>query len=146
MKQSMTKKHLIARDQEDLTVLSALMQDAVVTPRDMAMDKPAKRFAIAARRYRWENGKKLFRPKGERIASVLQFDQVLAVQSRNMPEDRDAPLALLSLQTTETEKDVTIKLIFAGNISVRLICDSIDVLLTDQGEAWDATRRPLHDS
>ncbi len=46
--------HLWAQDAEDLLVISASLQDAVIKASDMAFDKSQKRFALMANRFCWE--------------------------------------------------------------------------------------------
>ena len=47
---------LRAEDAEDLAVISACLQDALVSVRDLAYDRAARNFMLVANRFRWEGG------------------------------------------------------------------------------------------
>src|ERR1700675_4394679 len=49
---------LRAEDAEDLAVISACLQDALVSVRDLAYDRDARIFVLVANRFRWEGGAK----------------------------------------------------------------------------------------
>ena len=50
---------LRARDPEDLRVLSACLQDALVPLADIAYLKPEQRFVLVVNRFMWESAKSL---------------------------------------------------------------------------------------
>jgi len=45
---------LLARDEEDLAVISAILQDALIPVSEMAYLPDERRFALVANRFRWE--------------------------------------------------------------------------------------------
>src|SRR5213079_3395622 len=45
---------LRAEDAEDLAVISACLQDALVSVRDLAYDREGRTFVLVANRFRWE--------------------------------------------------------------------------------------------
>lgn len=148
-------KALIARGGEDLKIISSLMQDAVIMPSDMIYDAGARRFAVMARRYMGEAGTSFWHPKGYRIRTFLHFDQVHGVQSKDIDISGDAgPLALLSMTAgSNTDDDIsgssnadTVTLTFSGGGAIKLVVDSVDAVLTDQGTPWDALTQPRHNS
>ena len=69
---------LIAQDEEDLSVISAALQDAVAKIGDIALDRPARTLTLAVNRYRWE------KKGGERVRGVehLEGAQVMATDLR----------------------------------------------------------------
>ena len=71
-----------AEDQDDLTVISAALQDAVGQLGDFSFDPRSRRFLMVVNRYRWEAA----RPgkRGERVRTALEVDSVLAAKSRNL--------------------------------------------------------------
>ena len=80
---------LLAMDAEDLQVISAALQDAVLKVGDLSWEPAARRFTVALNRYRWEMSDR------KRVRAALQFGGVLEAKSRRVR--RDAPDAVLSL-------------------------------------------------
>jgi hypothetical protein len=126
---------LLAEGSDDLTTISALMQDAAVLARDVAFQPKGRRFVLIANRYRWEAREKT------RTRSGLCFDGVLAARRRGWPNDPDAVLALLAIRS---EGD-TVTLDFSGGATIALTAEAIDVVLEDLTGAWGAKTTPKHD-
>lgn len=84
---------LVARDPEDLAVVSALLQDAVALSGDLAWLPKQGRFALVANRYRWET------PSAEeRVRAGAHVDHVRRVRVKGLdPAKKDRPVVLLSL-------------------------------------------------
>jgi len=145
----MPEAKLAALDADDLAVVSAHVQDAVVKVGDLAWSPADRRFSLAMNRFAWEAASG--RGTGERRRAVLQFDRVLAVRTaRIRREAPDAVLSLLAL-TFEPAADAAlapsgaILLAFAGGGTVRLEVECIEARLADLGAAWAARGRPAHD-
>jgi hypothetical protein len=126
---------LRAEDGEDLGVIAALVQDAVMPGTEMSWSKGKRRFACLINRFRWEDkaANSGGRPP-ERVQAVLQFDDVLAVQSQGMDAVamKDAVLSLLTL-TFEAGEDGAgrILLTFAGDGVMGLDVEAINATLQD---------------
>lgn len=137
---SNTPLRLIVHDGEDLTVLSALLQDALVRHGDMTYDSKAKRFALVLSRYRWEADARA------RVRTGVHFNHVLKVQHQGLDLRKpDTMVELLSLRgEEEAGGDATIRFDFAGGGSIRLVADCIDAEARDMGESWIARRTPDH--
>jgi hypothetical protein len=135
---------LLARDEEDLKVLSAHLQDAVVRVGDLAYLPRQHRFAAFLSRFCWEEGDA--GAAGKRMCAGLHFDGVLKVRAyRVRRDDPDAVLALLALGfTPEGEVGGTIDLLFAGGGCIRLSVECIDATLRDMTGPWPAKARPEH--
>ena len=91
---------LLAEDAEDLSVISALVQDAVLPANEMRWQKGRRRFACLVNRFRWEDKAKAARAGRayERVQSVLAFDDVVAVTQQGIDaRDADTVLSLLGL-------------------------------------------------
>ncbi|AZO41307.1 MULTISPECIES: DUF2948 family protein [Mesorhizobium] len=142
----MTALKLIALDDQDLSIVSAHVQDAVLKVSDLEFLPAAKRFLLTMNRFVWEAKSGLFRQHNERRQAVLHFDRVLGAKTSGI--DRDKPnevLSLLAISFIEISKPAGIvELIFAGGGTIMLDVECIEARLADIGGAWEATSRPIH--
>ena len=142
---------LLALDNEDLGIISAHCQDAVLRVGDIIWSPAKKRFAIAMNRFAWEevaaNGRRS--RSFERRRAALHFDRVLSVKAAGI--DRRATnriLELLAVRFTPAAKDEPageIRLIFAGGAEIALSVEVIEAQLADLGAAWQTKAMPAHD-
>ena len=137
---------LIALDAEDLKIVSAHVQDAVVKAADLDYRAGEKRFVMAMNRFAWEIPAGFFRRRNERRRSVLHFDRVLSAQSTGFSrEDQDEVLSLLAIRFAEGEAPAgAVELTFAGGAAIRLEVECIEARLADLGAAWETRSRPAH--
>jgi len=131
---------------EDLTVVSALMQDAAVRIGDLGWQKKERRFAIVASRFVHEQRRWFRKPKGERVLTGLHFNDVLSVSHIQIdPTDKDHVLGLLAIRSEPLDSgNVLVQLDFSGGSSIRLEVETIDAVASDMTQAWDAIARPRH--
>ncbi len=141
---------LRAEGAADVPVLSALVQDAVLTAADLRYERRRHRFALMLNRFRWEDRAAAERQRRpvERVRSILVIDGVLGAAQQGMPpRGADTVLSLLSV-AFEGEGDGAgaLVLTFAGDGAVRLTVECIDLTLTDVTRPWKATsgRAPSH--
>ena len=79
---------LIARTVDDLRVVSAHLQDAIVSISDIANLENNKILLIQLNRFMWEDVEKgLFR-KNKRIRTVLKIENVIKVHSKNIIQSK----------------------------------------------------------
>ena len=137
---------LIARTEEDLRVVSAHLQDSIASVADIANLKKNKIFLMQLNRFMWEDVEKGVFRKNKRIRTILKFENVMNVLSRNINQlKRDKFLDFLAIETNITpDKNYEMKIIFAGDAIIRVISEVIEVTLDDQGEAWDTKNKPKH--
>lgn len=136
---------LRAADAEDLAVLSAILQDSLVTIGEMAYLPEESRFVLVANRFRWEPEAGPKPGKGERVLTGLCIDGVKAVSRRGFsPREGDRILSLLALHAEGGGAPATLILDFAGGSSVRLEVGQILCHLDDLGEPWPTRWRPKH--
>jgi hypothetical protein len=153
-----------ARDAEDLAVVSACLQDALVNVREMKFLPNERRFVFIANRFRWELGAAVSeRPStgSTRAAEIdatfsgddddhahyqrthcgVCFERVHAVKSKGL-KGAFSPrfLELLAVQA----EPGAILLCFAGAATVRLEVEAIRCYIEDLGEAWPTAWRPAH--
>ena len=137
---------LIARTEEDLRVVSAHLQDSIVSTSDIASLKKNKIFLMQLSRFMWEDVEKGVFRKNKRIRTVLKFDYVLKVFSKNINQKKkDNFLDFLAIETIKMpDNNYEMKITFAGDSIIRIITEVIEVTLDDQGEAWDTKNKPKH--
>jgi hypothetical protein len=139
---------LAALDNEDLLVLSAHVQDAVLRTGDLVWSPAHHRFALAMNRFAWETVETGRRKRPyQRRRTAMHFDRVVAVKSVGI--DRGVPGRILSLLAVEFEAGDApageIRLLFAGGSEIRLAVECIEAQLADLGAAWQTNARPAHD-
>ena len=137
---------LIARTVEALRVVSAHLQDAIVNINDIANLKKNKILLLQLNRFMWEDVEKgLFR-KNKRIRTILKFENVIKVKSRNINLARkDKFLDFLTIETNQmTDNNYEMKILFAGDSILKVTAEVIEVTLDDQGDAWDTKNKPKH--
>ncbi|MFL2877699.1 MAG: DUF2948 family protein [Candidatus Pelagibacter sp.] len=137
---------LIARTEEDLRVVSAHLQDSIASISDIANLKINKIFLMQLNRFMWEDVEKGVFRKNKRIRTVLKFENILEVHSKNINQSKkDKFLDFLAIEScTMPDNNYEMKIIFAGDAIIRIISEVIEVTLDDQGEAWDTKNKPKH--
>ncbi len=135
---------LVALDQEDLAIVSAHLQDAIVRVGDLTYLCKEKRFALVGRRFDWEAGPN--EPPRRRLTG-LHFERVKAVRARGIDRSNpDAVLSLLAITFEETDNPSgTATLIFAEGAAIQLDVECIELQMKDLGPVWEAESRPAHD-
>lgn len=136
---------LTALDAEDLSVISAHMQDAVLMVGDLSYLRKARKFALVANRFVWEHGAKA--EHFERRRAGLHFERVNKVMAYNIRrDDREAVLSLLSIGFEEGEAPSgAIVLNFSGGGTIRLEVECIEARIEDLGPAWATAHMPQHE-
>ena len=135
---------LAALDAEDLTVVSAHLQDAVLRAGDLTYLAAEHRFVLVLRRFDWAAG--AGEPARRRLAGV-HFERVLGVRTRGIApgQDPDAVLSLLAVTFDPAEPPSgAITLVFSGGAAIRLDVECIEVQMKDLGPVWEAEGRPAH--
>ena len=137
---------LIARTVEDLRVVSAHLQDAIVNINDIANLKKNKILLLQLNRFMWEDVEKGLLRKNKRIRTILKFENVIKVESRNINLAlKDKFLDFLTIETNQmTDNNYEMKILFAGDSILKVTAEVIEVTLDDQGEAWDTKNKPKH--
>lgn len=143
----MEQLKLIALDEDDLEIVSAHLQDAVLRIGDMAYLPKDHRFAAVTNRFDWaETAKPGQKNASHRLRSALRIDRIVEAKLQGI--DLQSKRNVLNLLAIQFEPGVapagTITLIFAGDGAIRLSVECIEVGLTDLGPAWLASSRPDH--
>ena len=139
---------LIAFDAEDLAVLSAHLQDAVVKVSDMAYLPHANRFALIASRFDWAGAQCASSSSTihHRCRTALRFERVLTAKLQGIDlAAKSQVLCLLAIQFEPAEAPGGfVTLVFAGEAAIQLEVECIEAELKDLGETWQATGLPCH--
>ena len=134
---------LAANDAEDLTILSARLQDAAAKLSGVAYQSKTRRFAAMVNRLEWEKGGKT------RVRAGLHFNSVLGVKTRNVKLGaKDAVIAILAITFTPRAVDDpagVIEIVLAGDGAIRLEVECIDAELADMTQPWAARATPDHE-
>jgi hypothetical protein len=136
-----TSLRLKAVDAEDLAVVAACLQDALVLIDDMAYLPEEQRFVLVANRFVWEEAQR-HQSKFARTTTGVTFNNVTAVKKRNV--DRHHGDGILSLLTVQAVPGA-IQLEFSGDAAIRLETSGILCHLEDIGEPWPTAWRPKHE-
>ncbi len=132
---------LAAKDTEDLAIISAHMQDALVRLADIRFLKRPRKFALVANRFAWEE-----RPKSERRRTGLHLEHVLSVRQSGLGDTSgEMTLSLLSITFEDgAAPSGTVVLTFSAGHSIRLEVEYLDLQLKDLGAAWATEFTPAH--
>jgi len=129
---------LLAEDADDLHIISAALQDAILRPVDIVWEPQARRVTLALSRFCWECG-------GTRVMAAMQFGDVLSVKSRRLPRGPEHALELLALDFLPGEAPGgRVIMMFAGGGDLRIDVECLDAVLTDLSERWPAKVAPTH--
>ncbi len=163
---------LRAKDPEDLSILSAALQDAIVPVVDMAYLQNDRSFVMVVNRFKWEDvpagpnghavnghadgghaaggngagGNGSAEPAYQRINCGVTFTGIKAVHRRGVdPRRRDEFLSLLAIEPA----DGAVRLVFAGGGEIRLELEGdgearMDCRMQDIGNPWPTAWRPEH--
>ena len=142
---------LLAVDRDDLDIVSAHCQDAIIRLGDCHFRPQDHQFAVEMNRFAWEAAatRKLSvfsAPKYERRRSALHFDRVTSVRRQGLESSgEDQVLVLLAIRFEETEAPSGhIDLLFAGGATIRLEVEVVEAQLADAGGAWSTGSKPDH--
>lgn len=142
---------LIALDPDDLEVLSAHLQDAVVKVADMTFLRQPKRFVMLLNRFDWEHavaaGAAAKPDQHRRRRAAVRFERVLAARVQGIdPKAKDVVLSLLAIGFDALSEPPAghVTLLFAGGATIRLEVECVEAELRDQGGVWRTRRRPQH--
>jgi hypothetical protein len=159
---------LRAEDEEDLRVIAACLQDALIPLSDIHFLDADRRFVMVANRFRWENcelpdihaiddhDSGSPNPNAdagldgcasyERVNCGIMFDNVTAVRRRGFDQrDRGRILELLTMKIEVADNGrMAVTMVFSGDAAIRLEGEKINCRVSDIGEPWPTQWRPSH--
>lgn len=135
------KLKLTALDADDLGVISAAVQDALVAVRDCVYFKDERRFVLLLNRFRWEADPSI-EAAYSRTHSALVFNEVTTVRHHGIPiAEPDRMLEVLAV-VQDGAQSVTLR--FAAGRAIRLEIGRLACHLGDVGEPWATPWKPAH--
>ena len=138
---------LVALDRDDIAVVSAHVQDALIRLGDIFWRPHEHRFVMALNRFDWMTAVDP-RPDADyrRCRTALRFERVLACKCRGLDQThKDARLNLLAVEFAEHDSPAgTVTLTFSGGAVIRLEVECLEAELADLGEVSTAAICPDH--
>tara|TARA_B100000686_G_C16504143_1_gene818677 strand:- start:78 stop:527 length:450 start_codon:yes stop_codon:yes gene_type:complete len=138
---------LLGKNQEDLKVISAYLQDSVVIVKDIVFLKKNKTFVMILNRFMWEDIEKGVFRQNKRIRCALKFEEVFQVKSQNINQkNKNKPLECLAIKCNlATDKNYAIDIFFAGGSVITIHSEIIEVIMYDIGLPWSVKHMPKHE-
>ena len=138
---------LIGKNQEDLKVISAYLQDSVATVKDMAFLKNNRIFVMIVNRFMWEDVERGVFRQNKRIRCAIKFEEIFKIKSKNINQKRTSKiLECLAINSyLNIDEIYETKIFFSGGSVITLFAEAIDVVMHDQGKPWNAKHIPRHD-
>lgn len=134
---------LQAKDAEDIQVISAILQDAIIPLCDITYRQEEKSFILVAQRLRKETVAANPDTPCERICSAIDLRGAESVQSHNM-DLAQAAGQMLELLMMQLEGNI-LTLLFAGDSRIRVQLGHWSLRLQDFGEPWPISCPPCHE-
>lgn len=134
---------LIALDADDLAIVSAHLQDAVLKVSDIVYRPAERRFVLALRRFDWQGAQQGSR---RRRLSALHFERVTAARHAKIdPKASEQVLNLLAITFDESDCPAgAVTLHFSDGAAIRLEVECIEAQMKDLGPVWEAVATPDH--
>jgi hypothetical protein len=141
-----TPLRMIANDEDDLQIIAACLQDALVPLSGMIYDSEAKNFHLIANRFCWEcppeilEGDTFYR----RVSTGIAFHHVTEIKQKDL--NLQNKNELVNLLTIHDGQNNEIHLVFSGGAEIRLTIGKISCHLKDVDEPYHTPNKPSHES
>ena len=137
---------LTGKNEEDLKIISAYLQDSVVIASNILYLKKNRTFVMILSRFMWEDAEKGVFRKNKRIKCAVRFEDVISVQSKNINQKKNKkPLEYLAIKSRlNSENFYKIKIFFSGGGIITVTSEVIEVFMKDIGKPWNVKHLPLH--
>lgn len=149
MNETIDELKLVALDRDDVEVVSAHVQDALVRVADIFWRPREHRFVMGLSRFDWigaADAKPTSKPDYRRCRTALRFERVLSCKSRNLDQkNKDAQLNLLAVEFEGHDSPAgVVTMTFSGGGVIRLEVECLEAELADLGEIFVADGCPNH--
>lgn len=135
---------LLAKDEEDLNIVSAHLQDALLPLASMVFEPKKGKFTILANRFCWEHpsldheGKPMY----HRVHSGIAFSNVETVHYRGFHRKKSPEI--LNLLALQSNKGEAIHLICSRDHEIRIKTKDLHCHLGDIHHPWPTRNKPTH--
>jgi len=90
---------LLGKNQEDLKIISAYLQDSILIVKDIVFLKQNRTFIMIVNRFMWEDVEKGVFRQNKRIRCAVKFEEVIKVESKNINQkNKNKPLECLAIK------------------------------------------------
>ncbi len=137
---------LVGKNQEDLKIISAYLQDSIVSVKDMVFLKKNRSFVMIVNRFMWEDIEKGVFRQSKRIRCAVKFEDVVKVKSKNINQNnKNKPLECLTIKSNFfDDESYKIDIFFSGDSIITIISEAIEVVIKDLGKSWNTKYVPDH--
>ena len=138
---------LLGKNQEDLKIISAYLQDSILIVKDIVFLKQNRTFIMIVNRFMWEDAEKGVFRENKRIRCAVKFEEVIKVECKNINQkNKIKPLECLAIKCSSIFDEIyKINIFFAGNSIITIISEVIEVALQDLGKPWNVKHIPIHE-
>ena len=140
------KLKLIGKNEKDLQIISAYLQDSVVITKNILFLKKNRTFIMILNRFMWEDAERGVFRQNKRIRCAIKFEEVIKVRSKNINQKNDdKPLEYLAIKSSLISDNIfKIRIFFSGGGIITIISEVIEVTMSDLGKAWNVKYFPAH--
>ncbi|NRG19551.1 DUF2948 family protein [Rhizobiales bacterium] len=144
----MDQLKLAALDEEDLAVISAHVQDAVLKVGDIRFLPREDRLLVVMNRFAWDKALGKQARDLERRRAALSFARASNVKATRIRQgEKDAVLSLLAIEFAATDAPAgRVTLYFSGGAALSFDVECIEAQLADLGAAWATEHMPKHEA
>ena len=137
---------LIGKNQEDLKVISAYLQDSIATVKDMVFLEKNRIFVMIVNRFMWEDVERGVFRQNKRIRCAIKFEEIFKIKSKNINQKRTSKiLECLAINSNlNIDKIYETKIFFSGGGVITLFAEVIDIVMHDLGKPWNTKHIPRH--
>jgi len=145
-KNKINKLKLIGKNEKDLKVMSAYLQDSIILVKNIVFLKKNRIFVIILNRYMWEDVEKGVFRKNKRIKCAVKFEDVINVKSQNINQkNKNKILEFLAVKCIKNLNEIyEIKIFFSGGSMISVFAETINIFLDDFGKPWNVKHAPMH--
>lgn len=136
---------ILAEDVDDLQVIAACLQDALVPLSGMEYDQDSGKFHLVANRFCWECPPEVLEGDSfyKRVPTGIAFHHVTDIKTKDL--DLQNKHELINLLTIQDQTENSIHLVFSGGTEIRLTVDKISCHLKDVDEPYPTPNKPSHE-
>ena len=137
---------LIGKNEEDLKIISAYLQDSVVIIKDIVFLKKNRTFIMILNRFMWEDVEKGVFRQNKRVRCALKFEEVIKVQSKNINQKNyNKPLEYLVIRSSLVASNLfEIKIFFSEGDIIIITSEVIEVFMEDLSKPWNVKYIPMY--